>query len=145
MNKSIETGDGSVRCCDNGDMDEKHYCFNTQVPHTPKKSIELEVVKIRNGCWRVMQGNKKVSEHSMRDGAERMLESMLKKQENKSIQEIMLQADIMFCETCMRQNKKWLAKTLTSHFKKQKIRLKTILTDPDNYLRGNLEDYLKEL
>lgn len=26
-----------------------------------------------------------------------------------------------------------------------KTRLNTILTDPDNYLRGNLEDYIKEL
>ena len=66
-------------------------------------------------------------------------------QENKSTEEIMLQADIMFCETCMRQNKKWLAKILANPNKETKTRLKTILTDPDNYLRGNIEDYLKEL
>ena len=38
-----ETGDGSVRCCDNGDMDKSHYCLNTQVPHIPNKSITLDM------------------------------------------------------------------------------------------------------
>lgn len=33
--------------------------------------------KIRNGCWRTMRGNKEVSEHSTRQGAENMCEKLL--------------------------------------------------------------------
>ena len=40
---------------------------------------EYYVVKVRNGYWRVMRGNKIFSKHSMREGAERMIEQLLSK------------------------------------------------------------------
>ena len=33
--------------------------------------------KVRNGCWEVYRGSKKVSEHSMESGAQKMIESLM--------------------------------------------------------------------
>jgi predicted Rossmann-fold nucleotide-binding protein len=41
-------------------------------------SKEITIKKIRNGCWRVYVGSKKISEHSMYAGAEKVAEQLRK-------------------------------------------------------------------
>ena len=55
----------------------------TPSPNTQSPNTQLEIMKVRNGCWRVLLNGKKYSEHSMESGAISMAENIQKRLEVK--------------------------------------------------------------